>query len=78
MKFPSFLVSALVVGIVAVLNYLLAHVGAFHAPDLYAPLIALAISTVIKLVQEWQPQEEVTARSVVSEQASYVARVLYK
>lgn len=78
MKFPSVLVSAVLVGIVALLNYLLNHVGSFGIPDLYAPLVALAISTIIKLVQEQMPDEPAQARGFIGTEPGYWARVLYK
>jgi hypothetical protein len=71
-------VSAILVGIVAILNYLLNHVGNFGIPDLYAPLVALAISTLIKMVQEQMPDEPAQARGFIGEEPSYWARVLYK
>lgn len=77
MKFPSIIVSALIVAAVAALQYLSGHVGSFGLPDVYAPLITLAIATVIKLIQEWKPQEEAQPRGL-SESAGYAARVLYK
>jgi hypothetical protein len=77
-KFPSVVVSAILVGIVALLNYLLNHVGNFGIPDLYAPLVALAISTVIKMVQEQMPDEPAAVRGFIGDEPSYWARVLYK
>jgi len=81
MKAPSFLVSAILVSVVAGLNYLLNHVGSFGIPDLYAPLVALAISTVIRMVQERMPAQTDVAMSPrgidVQPQPGYWSRVFY-
>jgi len=77
-KFPSVVVSAVLAGIVALLTYLLNHVGSFGIPDLYVPLAMLAISTVIKMIQEQMPDEPAQARGFIGEEPSYWARVMYK
>lgn len=77
MKFPSVLVSALIVGVVALLNYLLNHVGSFGIPDLYAPLAAMVITTLIKMAQEYMPPEQAASRGLYVG-PSYWARVLWK
>jgi len=77
MKFPSVLVSAILFGVVAVLNYLLNHVGSFGIPDLYAPLVGLAISTVIRMVQVRMPAEQAASRGLETAQPGYWSRVFY-
>jgi hypothetical protein len=79
MKFPSVITSALIVGLLAVLNHLLANVGAFHVSELYAPIIVAVLTTAIKAVQEWTPAQPAAARGLDSAaEAGYWARVLYK
>ncbi len=81
MKFPSLIVAAALIAVVTFLQYLSGHVEAFGLPLLYAPLITLAISTLIKLIQERiPPAPTATARGFDGDQPrdSFVARVLYK
>ena len=84
MRFPSIFVSAVIVGVLAVLQHLLLHVGDFHLPELYAPIIVAVLTALVKMVQEWQtPEPTLTGQTAAARgegeaQASYLARVLYK
>ncbi len=85
MKFPSVIVAALVLAAVTFLQYVSGHLGAFSLPDAYAPLATLAITTVIKLIQEYgatangATADDATPRgSVEAQPESLAARVLFK
>lgn len=77
MQFPSVIVSAIIVAVLAFLQHLLANVGAFHVSELYAPIIVAVLTTAIKAVQEWQKPEQATTRGLgEAQQDSYIKRVL--
>lgn len=80
MKFPNFVVNAILFGCVAVLQYVLNHFGELHIPAIYAPLAMLAVSTVIKMLQEWMPTPEAAARGGIEGEPTpvYWQRVIYK
>jgi hypothetical protein len=79
MKFPSVVISAVLAGLVALLQHLLGHVGDFHLPELYAPIAVVILNTAIKMVQERQSPPSAAARGMGEEATpGYWKRVLYK
>ena len=54
---PTVLKSAILLGIAAILQYLLDNVGLFNIPPLYAPLVTMGVAVVLKMIQEALPKK---------------------
>ncbi len=75
MKFPNWLITALLMAAVAFLQYLLNHVADLHLSEVYAPLIVAVLSWVIKALQE---RVAPPAARGLGETNSFWQRVLFK
>jgi len=75
MRFPNWLITALLMAAVAFLQYILNHVADLHLSEVYAPLIVAVLSWGIKALQE---RAEPPATRGLSETSSFWQRVLFK
>ena len=75
MKFPNWLITALLMAAVAFLQYILNHVADLHLSEVYAPLIVAVLSWGIKALQE---RAAPPATRGLGETSSFWQRVLFK
>ncbi len=75
MKFPNWLITALLMAAVAFLQYILNHVADLHLSEVYAPLIVAVLSWGVKALQE---RAEPPATRGLGETSSYWQRVILK
>lgn len=75
MKFPNWLITALLMAAVAFLQYILNHVADLHISEVYAPLIVAVLSWGVKALQE---RAEPPATRGLTEADSYWQRVIFK
>jgi len=81
MKAPSVIASvvfsALAVAAIAGLGYLSGHLGELGVPAMYTALANVIITTLIRMLQEWQPDAATATRGMDGPQPNYLQRVLY-
>lgn len=58
---PPVINQAILLGIAAIVQYLLDNVGLLNIPPLYAPFVTLAGATVLKMIQEAMPKKATPA-----------------
>ena len=54
---PPVIKSALLLGVAAIIQYLLDNVGLLNIPPLYAPFVTLGGATILKMIQELLPKK---------------------
>lgn len=54
---PPVVNQAILLGLAAIIQYLLDNVGLLNIPPLYAPFVTLAGATVLKMIQEALPKK---------------------
>ena len=74
-QFPSFIVGALLVGGVAVLQHVLLNINSLGLKELYIPVAVVILNTIIKMFQEAQASEASPRGLDTLPQRSYLARV---
>lgn len=75
MKFPNWLITALLMAAVAFLQYILNHVADLHLSEVYAPLIVAVLSWGVKALQE---RAQPPAARGLGETSGYWPRVIFK
>lgn len=56
-NFPPVVTQALLFGLATALQYILDNIGVWNIPPIYAPVISLAITTAITMIQEKLPKK---------------------
>lgn len=66
LNLPPVITSAILLGIAAIIQYLLDNIGLLNIPPLYAPFVTLGGAAVLKMIQEYLPKkpEQATPRAM--------------
>ena len=79
-NFPPVIAQALLLGVAAILQYLLNNVGQLNIPPVYVPIATFIAAAVLKMIQEKLPKkpEQATPRAMGAPEkpAGYWRRVL--
>lgn len=81
MKLPPVITQAILLGIAAIIQYLLDNFGLLNIPPLYAPFVTLGGAAILKMIQELLPKKpepvaQARAMGAPEKPAGYWQRVL--